>query len=581
MKKNNQIIKEMFWALLPIQIISAITSSLGGMVNGILIGNFLSPLSLVALGFVTPLNQLIGATSSIVGTGGRIVAGRNIGKGETEKIKETFATSLLILLFIGLVFTVSGLLLSRNIAVLLGADEATIEATAQYVRGLSFGFIPLLMVSPIMAFLQLVGMGAFTVIGTLLLVLFNLLFSSIAIFVLGGGIFEMGIASSLSQLLLLVILLYKTNKCDLLKIELNMARMDIVKTIVLLGSPAALANILYSTRNLLINSLALKVGGTVAVSALAIVFSFAGMFDGVNVAIGTVTTTLASVFVGENDNKSLKDLFKVSSIIGIVAAFIKIAILVLFGKQFIAVFGGKGDIAAAAYRLTVIYSFTMPVNILTIAYNSIFQAMGKVAYSNALYIFNAMLIPMGFCYGFYKIIGIDAVWWCYFTAEAVIVLLINIYTAIKNKCLPDLDAVFGFGKENMEREGYNITIRSIGEVIESSKAVIDFLKEKGIDNRRSYYSGLCVEEMAGNIVEHGFTKAKRNKKCSIDVFVSLNEDKIRLQIRDNAPAFDPRSRLSANQNDPCKNMGIRMVSKISRDISYQNYFGMNVFVANL
>ena len=37
-----------------------------------------------------------------------------------------------------------------------------------------------------------------------------------------------------------------------------------------------------------------------------------------------------------------------------------------------------------------------------------------------------------------------------------------------------------------------------------------FCREHGIDQRRSNFAGLALEEMAGNVVEHGFTKDKKN-----------------------------------------------------------------------
>ena len=92
---------------------------------------------------------------------------------------------------------------------------------------------------------------------------------------------------------------------------------------------------------------------------------------------------------------------------------------------------------------------------------------------------------------------------------------------------------------------------------------------------------LCLEEMAGNIVSHGFTKAseKRQKNLVIDITVAVRAGEVTAGIRDNAPQFDPFKKLEMykeNEADPCKNMGIRMVSRIAKEMKYQSTLGMNV-----
>lgn len=52
-----------------------------------------------------------------------------------------------------------------------------------------------------------------------------------------------------------------------------------------------------------------------------------------------------------------------------------------------------------------------------------------------------------------------------------------------------------------------------------------------------------------------------------------------MRIRDNAPQFDPFKKLEMyreNEDDPAKNIGIRMVSKIAREMKYQTTLEMNV-----
>lgn len=107
-----------------------------------------------------------------------------------------------------------------------------------------------------------------------------------------------------------------------------------------------------------------------------------------------------------------------------------------------------------------------------------------------------------------------------------------------------------------------------------------FCLEKGIDEKRSYLAGLCMEEMAGNVVEHGFTKDKKDHTA--DIRVVYKDGRIILHIKDDCIPFDPKTRYSLLEDqDADKNIGIRMVYGMTDDIVYQNLLGMNVLTITI
>ena len=93
---------------------------------------------------------------------------------------------------------------------------------------------------------------------------------------------------------------------------------------------------------------------------------------------------------------------------------------------------------------------------------------------------------------------------------------------IKNLIFDMGDVLIGYRWKEMltedfgvpEDERMDVTLTQIDEVVRLSEKVQDFCMAKGIDARRAYLAGLSMEEMAGNIVDHGFRKD--SKKHSID-----------------------------------------------------------------
>ena len=131
-----------------------------------------------------------------------------------------------------------------------------------------------------------------------------------------------------------------------------------------------------------------------------------------------------------------------------------------------------------------------------------------------------------------------------------------------------------------EEARIDISITSVDEVFGVSRQVGEFCKRRGIDPRRRYFASLCMEEAAGNVVMHGFTKDQ--KKHSVDVRVVHKADDLILRIRDNCTAFDPQDYLKAmGPGEFGRNIGIRLVYGSAKEVKYQNLLGMNVLTIRL
>lgn len=166
--------------------------------------------------------------------------------------------------------------------------------------------------------------------------------------------------------------------------------------------------------------------------------------------------------------------------------------------------------------------------------------------------------------------------------NGVICFLVILFFSVREKKhmpkdMEDLLAIpDDFGAKDEER--LDITVRSMDEVENVSQQVIDFCTARGIDRRRAYFSGLALEEMAGNVVDHGSRKDNK-KHHSVDIRVVHKDDNIILRIRDDCVPFNPEDRTRLlDPADKIRNAGIRLVFSIAKDIQYQNLLGLNVLL---
>ena len=577
---NNTI--ELFLKLLPIQIFVNLASSLSRFVNGLIIGNSLSPAAMIASGVVSPLFNIIGGISTIVSTGAGILCGNYMGKGDTRKVDQVFSASMILLGVSGILFTVICFFFANPLAILLRAEQSVIPETVAYIRGVALGILPMLILPCLMTFLQMCNRSGVSLLATIVLAVLNAIFDLLVIRVWNGDIFGVGAATSLSQLLVTAgLIIYFLIRKDLVSFRKETPEKSMIVDILKYGSPASLAGILYSIRNIFLNSYASSVGGNDAVNALAILGSFGGFLDAFNIGVGNTLTMLASVFIGERDSGSLKRLMKITAIAGLTLCLFKFLIVYPFAGNISVLFGAHDSVVGLSKELLIFYAWCAPFNIFTLILIGVYQSLGRVRMCNMIYPVNCIIVPLLCCIVLTRFFGIRAIWACY-TISEIITLSVLCLTAVfrKKKLLINVDDLLNLPEEFDTTNKYSISVRKLSEVVEVSRNIEAFCKDKGIDSRRSMLAGLCMEEMAGNVVEHGFEKDR--KENTIDIFACIENDEVSLRLRDNCVPFDPNSRVEMfNPEDPCKNIGIRMVSKIAKEMNYHVNFGMNILTIKL
>lgn len=578
-KYNN--IRELFIKLLPIQIFISAASFLSSLVNGLITGNFLSSEAMVALGLIMPMSAILAAIAAIVSGGAGIICGKLMGKGEVEKVNNVFSTSIISLTVIGATLSILIYLSAGKLALLFGAEASAISYTTDYIRGLSFGIIPQLYIPTCMTFLQMCNKSKVSLVMTIVLAAINACLGILNVTVINGGIFGIGASTSLSNFLVFVIIaLYFAIKKNLVKFKIRFFNKGMVLDILKYGSPACLCNALYAVRNVFLNTYALEIQGPSAVNALAILNS-CGFQDSICIGFGSTFSMLCSVFVGERDSESLFNLCRTSFIIGESIQIVKTVLIFIFAEKVTLAFGATGEAVYQTKNLLSIYSLSAPLNTMTLILIGSNQSLGNVAYCNGIYIVNCIIAPLLCCMLLPSLIGILAVYSCFALSEAIsISLMIIISCFINKKPVKSYKDLIHF-PDNFEIEDkISMSINNVEGVVTVSKKIQDFLLSKGIDSRRSMLAGLCMEESASNVVEHGFIKD--DKENTVDIFAYIENDEISMRLRDNCVPFNPKERLEAFSNDdPFKNIGIKMVSKIAKEMNYQTTFGMNILTIKL
>ena len=120
---------------------------------------------------------------------------------------------------------------------------------------------------------------------------------------------------------------------------------------------------------------------------------------------------------------------------------------------------------------------------------------------------------------------------------------------------------------------------SMDEVMNISSGILRLENNWDTDKKMLNAISLCIEEMAGNVVQHAF---KPGEKKWFDVLILNKPESVVIRMRDNGSAFDPSDYLNmAKDVDGKETFGIKMISSLADKFDYSRNMGLNVLIIAL
>ena len=588
--KNNtseyKLLSGLFFKLLPYQVLLLIITSINGIIDSVYASNLIGASALSAIGLFGPLNHFLYAASIMFVSGSQVLYGRYLAR-DRSRINHLFTVTLMIS---GALSVTTSLLLV--IGVFTGATKVLVNTQPDlqmlnsYILGQAIGIPALILGQQMFSFMSLENKRKWTMTASIVCFVVNVICDQLFIAVIPWGTFGLGLATSVSEWIFLAVLAmyYILGKSEW-RFSLKGCNWKDAPQIVKLGYSGALSRFVEMFRCLIVNFLILQYVGSVGISSFAASNSVLALFWPVIFGMVAVARMLFSISLGEEDRRSLIDIMKIVMTRGMLVVFAIVAGLIIFAQPLTQMF--FRDTSDPIYHYTVmgfrLLPLCMPWALLSLVYVPYAQGAEKRRISVILPIVDGMigvvvcsffLIPRLQMNGLYISNILNGMICCALIAVGAWLCLKRFPRSMEDiMAIPDN---IGVGPD----ERIDISVTRSEEVLNVSRRIDEFCKERGIDGRRALFSSLCMEEMAGNIVDHGFSKD--NKTHSVDIRVSHKDNEIILRIRDNCTAFDPSEYHKVMQpDDKGSNIGIRLVYGIAKDVKYQNLLGMNVLTIRL
>lgn len=579
--KNDYIVRKTYLSFVIVSILSSLTATVGMLIDNIIVGRALGPEALGAMGIVAPVSLIFSAIGNICSSGGGTRAAQALGRGEHDKVCQIFTVNSLFVLIAGGLLTVFGVLFTPQIAAFLGAKGTLLEPSSQYLYGYFLGAIPTIMLSAMMSFIRIDGSPKLPLICIAVMSVANIVLDLLMVYVFHQGMFGMALATTISYCLAVATaFLHFLKKDSTLKFIKPKKFFGELSQTAITGFPTAISRISDTVKVMLVNNMLVAFVSVAAVTALNVRTQANNFLGAVVLGIGQATTPAIGMFFGEEDKTAMKDTLKTTIKFGLTLIFVLAAVLLIFPSFFSGLLGvHDGDIMEMSDMAIRFFAIGMPIYLVNTVLMNFYQCTKRVGIATMICVLQSLLFTVIFAFVLIHPFGANGVWLAFLLGEILTLTTVLIYVFVKNKkvsisfsSIMMLDENFGGNpKDRLELSIGN----SMDEVMTISSGIYKFGQNRDIDEKTLNTLSLCIEEMAGNVVQHAF---KPGEKRWLDLTIFNKPSSIIVRIRDNGAAFDPLAYLSGSTKE---DFGIKMIHSLADSFEYRRNMGLNNLIINL
>lgn len=572
--------KKAFRQSLYVLILSSLVSMLGALVDGMIIGRLMGSVAMTAYGFVIPVTVVAAGIAGIVASGSQSLSGKALAKGDTIGAESYLSTALLGYGLLGCLLAFTIIFFSSQLCVLLGVDSSDIyvmNAAKYYMIGFAVGFPGIIFTQILSAFMHLENVKRRALIAAAIGTAVNIVGDIANVLVFNGGMFGMGLTTTISYYVMVIILLKRfIEPGRVMSVKPKRFSLGKLRELTILGLPSADIQLCSTVRTIFLNRLILIISSQVAVCAFSIRMSMYNLYGAVVIGFGLTTLLVSSFYIGEENPEAIGRVLKVALHDGIIVMCVLTVLVCGAARPLVEMFSTDETVIEMAIASVRYFALSLPVFVVNSIFAKYYQALGKHVLSHAITILENLIYVCGIAFVLSDELSLTGIWISFLGSEIMTLLTIVIIVGIKNKKIPASINDFMLLPENFGPEAGNqfyVECESIQDVQSANDRLWDFLNRSQASKEVRVKLAICAEELMKNV----FTQSDAISKRQLDLWLVESPQEWKLCLRDNGGAFNPINWLKVNDDkDDC--YGLRLVQMAAEDIKYIYTLNMNQII---
>lgn len=345
-------------------LIGNVFQQLYNMVDSIVVGNFVGPDAIAAVGTCGSMNFFCFSLSSGLAIGIGIIVAQFFGAHDDNKIRTTIANSIYVLGSAAIVVSVFGFIISPLILKLLQCPPEILADSILYFRTTCYGIIFVVLYNGVASILRALGDSKSPLYFLILSSIVNLILDLIFVLCFKWAVFGVALATIIAQAVSgIASLIYAYKKIEYFRLKASQLRPDfhIIKTSFKLSIPIALQNCLISVSMMVLQGVVNTFGATVMAS-YTIVMRIEQLIQQPFSSLGAAITTFSGQNMGAGKIDRVKKGFHRGTLICFCFYVFTLVIFQIFAPAIVRIFVKDPDvikIGATGLRITSFFYFPL------------------------------------------------------------------------------------------------------------------------------------------------------------------------------------------------------------------------------
>ena len=310
------------------------------------VGNYVSNEAFSAVGTVGPIiNMLIGFFSGLA-SGAGVVISQYYGAHREEDVQKAVHTSILLTLFMAVIFTAIGLAMIPPMLRLMNTPEDVFPQSTTYLTIYFSGLIGLMLYNMGAGILRAVGDSQRPFYFLVLCAILNTVLDLLFVLVFKMGVEGVALATIISQAVsavLILIVLMRSNSCIKFSPKKLKADWMLLKKIFRVGIPAAIQMAITSFSNVFVQSY-INYFGADCMSGWTAYSKVDALIFLPMQSIGMASTTFVGQNLGKNQVERAKEGVRKSLILCVISVIIIMIPLMVFSAPIVSFFNQKPEV---------------------------------------------------------------------------------------------------------------------------------------------------------------------------------------------------------------------------------------------
>lgn len=411
-KERNQLYKT-FFKYVSLNVISMIGFSAFILADTFFIANGIGKDGLVSLNLVIPAYTVVYAMSLLLGTGVGTVYSIYRGEKKPKRGNEVFTQMMILGIFIGLLFTIIGLLFPDEIVKLLGAKGHLVKMSRDYTYTVLNFSIAFMVNSILVSMVRNDGHPRLAMVAMMTGSLSNILLDYIFIYPLKMGMFGAALATGIAPILSILVMMpfFMKKKHHFRFVKTRLRPLEIRK-VVSIGIPTFITELSSGLVILLFNLVILHYIGEIGVAAYGIIANLALILIAIFSGVGQGIQPIISFNHGEGNQENVRRTLKLGILFSAVLAVLLYSIFITQADGIISAFNSENNLelhrlAKEGMRIYFTSFLFAGMNITIISY---FSAKAKPRPSFIVSLLRGILLIPPILFFFADAFGIIGVW---------------------------------------------------------------------------------------------------------------------------------------------------------------------------